>query len=103
MTSEAYFFYSGIVLNALVLLTFAIIFWRWFIWPAFIATSLVRCFTAYQIKYGHERKLSRTLRQWWIEYTGHLIVGQTYDSICNRHFAWHGVGRWTVFNGEDNG
>ncbi len=67
MTSEAYFFYSGIALNALVAFMFAVIFWRWFIWPAFIATSLIRCFTAYQIKYGHERKLSRSLRQWLVD------------------------------------
>lgn len=74
----------------------------WFIWPALIATSLVRCFIAVQSEHGHPLGVKPILKQWWIEYKGHLIIGQTYTKISNSQFTWYGVGRWHVYKRDEH-
>ncbi|AIX13022.1 hypothetical protein NW77_014 [Erwinia phage phiEa2809] len=94
---EAWFFWSGIVLNGAAIVAIA-----WFInmaviWPAVEATSLTRC----TVKALGKDRVSHVLFIWWCSYRD-CFGGRNWECVSTNLFTWYGVGNYTISKEDDN-
>lgn len=87
-----YLFWSGLVLNAAVVIVVALFVWVWFIWPAVEAISMVRYYCAIARKYP-DVKLKSRLKLFVYHYE---VFGRSFESVRCNYGTWSGVGKWHV-------
>ncbi|WP_312293198.1 hypothetical protein [Atlantibacter hermannii] len=96
---STYLMASGIALNALLAIFILFIAWVWFIWPAVEAWSMTRWYMA--INRRHPEFKPR--RSWLHVFAFHYeLFGRDFDAQSCRYGRWEGVGKWTVFTGEED-
>lgn len=98
---NTYLMASGIALNAMLAIFILFIAWVWAIWPLVEAISLTRCWLAIAKKQKAKRGLKTVLHVFWYWYCD-VFGGRGWERIHNGNFEWEGVGKWTVFTGEED-
>ena len=96
---NTYLMASGIALNALLGIFILFIAWVWFIWPAVEAWSMTRWYMAINRRHPTVKPKKTWLHVFLYCYE---VFGRSYDATSNRYGRWEGVGKWTVFTGEED-
>lgn len=95
---STYLMASGIALNVILAAFILLVLWVWFVWPAVEAISQMRWFMAINRRHPQVKPQRSWLHVFLSCYE---VFGRQYDARSSRFGRWEGVGKWTVFTGED--
>ncbi|SFN76872.1 hypothetical protein SAMN05216516_12017 [Izhakiella capsodis] len=91
----AYFAWTGIMLNIVIA---AWLTWNCLLLPTLEATSITRWYWAISRKHSVVKPAKTWAHIWMSNF--HLF-GRDFDSMSNRLGRWDGIGKWTVYSGEE--
>lgn len=92
MTLDAYFYWSGALLNLIAIVFTLLCIWEWFIWPFIEACSYTRCVVK---GLGRERK--NPIWKLLISSYAYFLFGRDWTSTSTRYWKWEGVGKWKAW------
>lgn len=88
-----YLYWSGVILNAGIVIVLLFLLWTILIWPAIEAISMTRYYLAIARKYP-DVKLKNRFRVFVYHFE---FFGRTFEATRCSYGEWRGVGNWTVY------